>query len=152
MLIVSPYNPVPVPLDIEKETKNSAEFDLAPCLRGHRTRTEVTKKKTLNTFLAESDSVVHDPTTLFHKSSQKQRQSEPNTTLPVIQSARNRNLIAPLEIQLVLRDCKEYNKIVKKQVFYSHIRVYYKIYGMENQFIYLTGIPKVLTSVPYLRN
>ncbi|KAI6654227.1 hypothetical protein LOD99_626 [Oopsacas minuta] len=34
--------------------------------------------------------------------------------LPVIAAARNRNMITPLSIEFILKDCKEYNRMVKK--------------------------------------
>ena len=42
------------------------------------------------------------------------KQSDSIYALPVVIQARERNMIAPTEVRLVLKDSKEYNKLIKQ--------------------------------------
>ena len=84
-------------------------------MRTERVHSEIVpKRKSIDPHEDPMPAVISRNSTMSRAPSSKERQPESDSTLSVVRLARERNMVAPTEVRLVLKECKEYIKMVKQ--------------------------------------
>ena len=105
------------PNELSPSTKARAKentFVLQPSMRVDRVHSDLVPKRKLLDSCEIFGHPVPTRNNTFVTPSCKERQCESSVTLPVVKLALERKTFAPTEVLVVLKECKEYNKMIKE--------------------------------------